>query len=370
MRLILHIGTHKTGTSALQKCLQGSEQALAENGIHYVRPARSKNANALARLVAKGRGAEVETFFKRHIDKVNALGADTLVISAESFYAMALFFHKFNGRADGYWKRESDAVGLLRSVLPPEMSIELVVFFRRQDHFLESIYGQLLKGMKALAMPIEEFSVFMSEALDYWRHIEIWSGVFPGCAVYTYEEVAENISRFFLRNVLRLPNLEGFKGLELRYNIRLNRDVLEYKRMLNRTQISAVDMRMSKFACAELARTLGDDGQYHEYLAPDTRVALLRQVERGNALLSERFGMKPFPALSSDHLQGWTPYPGLSTERVRELAECHARIRKSAGYRIERWALLARQFIRHRLPILVWALPLGRSLLPRHRKPR
>jgi hypothetical protein len=86
--------------------------------------------------------------------------------------------------------------------------------------------------------------------------------------------------------------------------------------------------------------------------------------------LSETFRMKPFPALSDDSLKGWAPYPGLSAEKARELAERHARIRRGAGYRIERSALLARQFIQQRLPMLAWMIPLGRLLLPWHRHSR
>ena len=35
MQLILHIGTHKTGTSAVQECLHRNERRLAERGIYY-----------------------------------------------------------------------------------------------------------------------------------------------------------------------------------------------------------------------------------------------------------------------------------------------------------------------------------------------
>jgi hypothetical protein len=370
VQLILHIGTHKTGTSALQKCLRRNEQILADKGIYYARIAGSKNSNRLGRLIANSRRAEVRAFVDRNVDKASTLGADVLVISAESLYAMSIFFHKFDGRQyHDYWKSESEAIEFLHSVLPPDMPTKLTVFFRRQDHFLESLYRQVVKS-HAVAKPIDEFRLFMSEALDYWRHMEIWSAVFPDCAVYAYEEVSNNISDFFLHNVLHLTNTEEFEGVDLRVNVRLSRDVLEYKRMLNGMDISAVDSRMSDLACTELARTLTDDGRYQDYLAPDARAALLREMERGNAVLSETFGMKPFPTLSEDSLKGWAPYPGLSAERARELAERHARIRRGTGYRIERSALLARQFIQQRLPMLAWIIPLGRTLLPRHRHSR
>jgi len=367
VQLILHIGTHRTGTSALQVCLQRNEEILASRGIHYARIRPYKHSNGLAKFVAKRRIAEVKTFLDRQVDKASTLGAKTLLISAESFYAMTTFFHKFDGRQyNDYWELESEAIESLQRVLLPNMTTRLIVFFRRQDWFLESIYREVVKAHE-VTMPIDEFRVFMREALDYWQHMEIWNTLFPNCSVYTYEQASNSVSAFFLRNVLNLTNTEEFEGVDLRANIGLSRDVLEYKLMLNRKDMSAVERYMSDLACTELAQKLTDDGRYRDYLAPDDRAALLCEMERGNVLLSETFGMNPFPTLSDEGLKAWAPYPGLSAERAWELADCYACIRRSAGYRIERWALLARQFIQQHLPMLGWIIPLGRFLLPHHR---
>ena len=366
VRLILHIGTHKTGTSALQECLRRNEGTLAKKGIHYARTARSKNANGLARLVAKSRRAEAQDFVNQHIAKARAIGADRLLISAESFYAMTIFFHRFNGNEyNDYWESESEAIELLKRLLPQDLPRKIIVFFRRQDYFLESIYRQVVKSSRAVSMTIEELRAFMSEALNYQRHMDIWNAAFPDCTVYTYEQASDNISEFFLRNVLQLENMQEFDGLDLRLNMRLSREVLEYKRLLNCMEMSPVDRRMSNLACTKLAQILTDDGRFRDFLAPESRATLLSEMERGNALLTQKFGMEPFPASST---VDWAPYPGLSAERARELAEHHARIKRSAAYQIEHFALSARQFVRQRLPMLAWIIPLARSLLPQHRR--
>jgi hypothetical protein len=367
VQLILHIGTHKTGTSALQECLRRNEQVLAGRGIHYARIAPYKNCNGIAKMVAKTRGPEVKDFFDRHVNKAITLGANTLVISAESLYAMTIFFHKFNGRnARDYWNSEHEAIEFLHHAITPEVNTRIIVFFRRQDYFLESIYREVVKS-RDVAMPIHEFRSFFGEALNYWRHMQLWSAVFPDCAVFTYEQASNNISEFFFRNVLNITNIEAFGGLNARMNLRLSRDVLEYKRMLNGMVMSDVDRYMSNLVCTELAQTLMDDGLYQDYLTPNARVALLQEMESDNALLCKKFGMKPLPAVSDDDCKDWAPYPGLSAERVKELAERHARIRRRVGYQIERSALLLRQFIFKCLPRLAWIIPLGRLLLPRHR---
>ncbi len=345
MQLILHIGTHKTGTSAVQECLYRNERLLAERGIYYAHRPRARTLNQLAQLIATGQRAEARALLDSHLAKARAHGATTLLISAESFFAMTMFFHKLEGEVcENYWEAESRAVELLHSVLPADMAKQLVVFFRRQDKFLESVYAQTVRT-RPVSATCEQFADTLGEALDYARHMRLWSRVFPDQVVHTYEETANAAARFFLGNVLKIGDLDGFEGLDLRINTSLARDLVEYKRELNQAQ-SFVDRRMGNFVCAELARIVADDGRYHDYLPAEARAKLLRDAAPGNATLSRDFGMKPFPTISEHASGGRTPYPGLSPERARELAERHAAIRRTARYRLERATLLLRQVTR------------------------
>ena len=103
---------------------------------------------------------------------------------------------------------------------------------------------------------------------------------------------------------------------------------------------------MGNFVCAELERVVTDDGRYRDYLSPEARARLLRDVEPGNATLGWDFGMQPFPPLSDPASRARTPYPGLLPERARELRERHNTIKRSAGYQLERATLLLRQVTR------------------------
>ena len=80
------------------------------------------------------------------------------------------------------------------------------------------------------------------------------------------------------RNVLEIGDPEQFDGLDLRVNTSLARDLVEYKRELNKAT-SFVDQRMSNFVCAALERVVTDDGRYHDYLSPEARAKLLRDVD-------------------------------------------------------------------------------------------
>ena len=345
MQLILHIGTHKTGTSAVQECLYRNERRLAERGIYYAHRPRSPTLNQLAHLIATGRKAEAQALLDNHLAKARAGGATTLLISAESFFAMTMFFRKLEGElVEDYWAAESRAIELLQSVLPADLSKRVVVFFRRQDKFLESVYAQTVRT-RPLSESCEQFRDTAGEALDYARYMRLWSRAFPDCAVYTYEETANDAARFFLRNVLEIGDTKQFEALDLRVNTSLARDLVEYKRELNKVN-SFVDRRMSNFVCAELERVVADDGRYHDYLSPDAREKLLRDVEPSNATLRRDFGMTPFPLLTAQSAGDWKSYPGLLPERANELRARHDTIKRTPRYQLERTTLLLRQVTR------------------------
>ena len=121
------------------------------------------------------------------------------------------------------------------------------------------------------------------------------------------------------------------------------RDLIEYKRELNKAT-SFVDRRMNTFVCDKLDRIVSNDGRYHDYLAPEARAKLLSDVAPGDARLTETFGMTAFPVRFESGT--WTPYPGLSDDRAKDLRERHDTIKRSAAYRIEHLSALMRQSIR------------------------
>jgi hypothetical protein len=371
VEIILHIGTHKTGTSAVQYFLQLNREVLAKKGIHYACFARSKNANGLGPLVAKGHSVPVREFVARHAEEAHQKGANRILISAESLFAMSTFFHKLNGRCSDYWKLESAAIDLFRGVMPQDTPIKLIVFFRRQDTFLESIYCQMLSEDRKFTMNIKEFYVFMREALDYHEHLSMWSTVFPDFTVRTYEEASKNVVDFFLRTALEVNDFAEFKSADegARWVVaRWNRDVIEYKMLLDRGVATSIDRTMNAFSCARLAKMFSYDRKNQDYLSLPEREALLHDFRLSNQLLIEKFGMTPFPVIAN-YVKNWTPYPGLSQKKLMELRELDAQIRRTPTYRIERFTLLLRHFIVTRLKFSAWlVLPLGRFILRGHKR--
>lgn len=362
MELILHIGTHKTGTSSLQKFLQINDRVLAENGFYYASRPNAKNSNYLAQLIASKQLKKAQTFLDYNVQRAKRSGAHTVIVSAESFYAMTKFFHQLVGKeCSDYWETELELIELLHMSLPRDVQSKVVVVFRRQDRFLESIYGQLVKS-RSVALSIDEFRLFMAETLDYQRHLEVWNSVFRDCLACSYEAMSGNINDYFIREILSLENAGRFRSLDLRANERLSRDVLEYKKIINRFETSDIEKRLNKQICSELSNAFPDCGKYSEHLTPDKRISLVTEMSKGNEMLVKRFGIKPFPAVSDDFGQRLACYPGLSARRAVQIAHHHARLKRSVGYQVERLGLVAMKIIRGRTPWLSWFIPIGRSI--------
>ncbi|QXD15655.1 hypothetical protein GQ464_001540 [Rhodocaloribacter litoris] len=134
-RLLLHIGTHRTGARALQRVLAGQTNLLQRAGYAFwpASPAYHRTLHAL------------EPAFKVRLDlecdRVEALArrvrAGTLIWSCEGF----------SGRAcNGY----ADAGRLAHNLRHVTRSFETDVFLyvRRQDLFLESRYAEAVRAGK------------------------------------------------------------------------------------------------------------------------------------------------------------------------------------------------------------------------------
>ncbi|MGI6590124.1 MAG: hypothetical protein ACOX1O_00705 [Eggerthellaceae bacterium] len=158
-KLILHIGTHKTGTTALQSFFGENRQLLAQRGIAYPilktkyhEVTHERNAHWLMNQAKHELGIlELTDTDHRAIDEGRKLlaeaaaSADVVVLSDEQLWAEGAA-HKM------FWRR---LVPLL-----DEFSfdrIQAVVYFRRQDEFVSSMWKQWVKAAPKETRSIEDF---------------------------------------------------------------------------------------------------------------------------------------------------------------------------------------------------------------------
>lgn len=173
-RLFLHIGAHKTGTTALQQGLQQNRALLAERGAAYV--AAPNLAHLHSYLGFRQIGALVpEGFGVRDLPALTAqlAGAqgETVIASSENF---SFFF------------QPGPIEDLARALKPHFDRISIVSYLRRQDRHAISHHQEGAKphrqaegalwGHAAQALPVP--APHQALYLDYDRRMGLWADAF------------------------------------------------------------------------------------------------------------------------------------------------------------------------------------------------
>ncbi len=150
--LVLHIGTHKTGTTTLQVALRANRRRLASEGIVYPQldgQGDQAGHHALAThwmdLPAHVRGGPPAETQWRALVEAHASGDQRLVLSSESFsraYPQRVDFAELARLSDGFGRRS------------------VVCYLRNQAAYLQSAYGQVLQRRGAA-----DFDLFLELGL-------------------------------------------------------------------------------------------------------------------------------------------------------------------------------------------------------------
>ncbi len=148
-KLIVHIGRAKTGTTAIQTCLEANRHRLNEQGYEYARTGLLYiNHQPLAWTLIKkafdqGNGAywtharryavlekSPDAYWDDLREEIERSDFETFIISAEEFGVE--------------WDLRATAPLLAEYVAG--LDVDIVVYFRRQDDFLQSVYNEAVKG--------------------------------------------------------------------------------------------------------------------------------------------------------------------------------------------------------------------------------
>lgn len=151
--LVVHIGTQKTGSSALQAYLAEHSDLLLKQGIHYLKTGRARSHGDLAHAL---HGRADMALWQRVREEIQGSTSPTQIISAE-----------------GLWV--TDPI-LLKNELPAALPVRIVVYLRRQDRYLQSLWKQAVAGGRKT-----DFGAWLEERTsrgDYFSTLERWASAF------------------------------------------------------------------------------------------------------------------------------------------------------------------------------------------------
>ena len=138
--IFVHIGTHKTGTSSIQKTLIESTDALKKEGVKYINLYKFERAQEIMTITFDNKALvqELTTFINSHLN-VNfskyIICCEYLSGNPRSLYANVSFIAK-----------------LLHDALIQFEHKHIFVALRKQDQFIQSIYTQYVHQAEDVAM--------------------------------------------------------------------------------------------------------------------------------------------------------------------------------------------------------------------------
>lgn len=236
----LHIGLHKTGTTALQYFLWQNNEVLNQHGICFPDfGLRYPNANFRRNghfLIAPGQGDPKEKLwpgrdFDSTLDKVSELSETygRIILSDEAIWQRSGF------QGDRFWptvKESFDKRGL---------QVKIIVYLRRQDLWVQSFWKQKVKVGSSRSF--ENFTKRISNTdyypLDFAAYLDRLSGIFgkESLIVRVYEKgqyagPEHNLHSDFL-DIFGLTLKDGFTIAKEVCNTSLDGSSIELRRILN-----------------------------------------------------------------------------------------------------------------------------------------
>lgn len=258
--LFVHIGTQKTGSSALQAYLAEHSDLLLQQGIHYLETGRARSHGDLAQAL---HGKADMALWQRARDEIQRSASPKKIISAE-----------------GLWV--TDPV-LLKNELPAGLPVRIVVYLRRPDLYLQSLWKQAVAGGRKTGF--DEWLEKRVPRGDYLSTVEGWASAFgpESLIVRPYErpDGANTIADFCrIIGAVGLPEAEN-----VRRNFSPRRELTHFLRALNNT-----DARMNhKNVFRSIIAKNGEYIRSCDMLSNEAAKELLQRCSEGNRLVEERY---------------------------------------------------------------------------------
>lgn len=316
-KLYLHIGLPKTGSSSIQYFLYKNRAILSQQGLiypdimshgyghHLCAHYFSANPNSVPVHIKLQLPDKIE--MRRHMADLKYLSHPEILLSSEAF-------------------RKANP-GKLRDYLMG-FDVQIIVFLRRQDHWIESSYNQDYKIRSSHNYGVDEHIARISLMLDYDEFLKPWENAFSKDAItvvpFEHRTFANGLERHFIEIIGKIWD-DRFE-LPGRVNSRLNRDCAEFLNLQVERDRSHKSKYHKLIALLEEYTALKDDYQRYRYvMPPQKRLDLVNAYEASNRRVAldylgkENGQLFTSPLPKADDV--WESYPGLSQGKARKICE-------------------------------------------------
>lgn len=279
--ITIHIGSYKTGSTAIQQYLKRNRSALLKNGWIYPHAScRNDNAHhllpfALQQHTLQG-DTEAENLVSLILQESNARGANNILLSSEVFFSLTpVEIQKLAALLSGY-------------------EVKIVCYLRRQDRFIHSFYMQRIKeSSDRLAAAPEDYEGF-NEIVDILRYdniINLWEVEFGknSTTIELFEK--EKLKHGVIDNFSKLVGLDflGAEHKSIRTNLTIKTELIEYLRSINSLDIPPEVHETILKELNHLSREYPDHYTNFSFISPTQQKYILSLYTESNDKLRRRY---------------------------------------------------------------------------------
>ena len=317
-QLFIHLGIHKTGSTALQFFFAKNRERLKTMGICYP---RSKYSHIAHHNMGWSYDLETWAVENKIINQLRSPVEEWMDLIGDSReYGKVLLSSETLSSA------KSHVVHQIKELLSAH-HVKLVIYLRRQDDMASSVLNEVIKdgtwrSIDLLRVPYN---------LNYLELVNRWAASFgkENVLIRPYESrqfYENNIFSDFMYYTFGIHPLDGFIIPEGNPRPRLSRDALEYKRLINNLLLSRDDVNKFTDPLIEFSikkQEMMIDKKNH-LLSPKERMELLARFSEGNAKIAEFYLGRRDRQLFYDPLpdlnQEWAPCGGMTSDAVVEIS--------------------------------------------------
>ena len=298
MKVILHIGWHKTGSTSLQVFLLKNRKALIQqHQTYYPSEGLLTCAHHTVAWTFQGRQTSPwgavpvmegggDAYVRGAIETARSKRCTRVIFSSEDFCTFD----------------ESAIQAVASSLRQVAESIQIVAYIRRQDLLVESAYNMQVKWWGArLRAEFDEYVKDKGGYPNYFRVLKGWAGAFGADRLsvrrYDREALVARDIRVDFCHAIGLDH-QGLGHMEADVNDSLGPKTLEFLRVLNNLDLSR-DAH-ERIAGRLLAYDLETRSPKAVLFGADQRRSYMAPFERSNRRLAE-FGVDPEPLLVPDN---------------------------------------------------------------------
>lgn len=310
-KIIVHIGTFKTGSTSLQHHLALNREVLLENNFYYGDYFENIKAHSNLGYGLLREALQENDVFEKYRDHPRFIhvaedpedvirriaensGNCNVIISHEALFADsyrtligldAFVDFELMARINTYIRRR--LFGLLSNI---SNEIQVICYLRRQDLFIESQFNQLCKQPWYSGGQIHDFDKFLEVQpvnLDYYSQLVEWEKIFGGNSirikVYDKKLMKKGLIDDFYKDILGISETEKLKNIPRKdENLGLNPQIIMYMKMMN-LEDKGIHEILQKYP------TLSGYNQKEGFFDHRNRIKFLEKYDRINCQVARHF---------------------------------------------------------------------------------